>query len=91
MVFFPRILKLVFYNDSPHLLDRVGLCLIIPWLEIQDLLNIIPRKDMVAPLDPFLESEPSQETAQILKPDIGVRGPTKDTEDQLAVLSHGAA
>ena len=57
-------------------------------LKIEDLLNIFFREDVVIPANPFLETQPPQQVAKLVKRDIRVRRATQDAREKLVILGH---
>ena len=61
-------------NDHfPHLLDLIRLGKRAARLEVQDLVHVRTREDMVTASYPLREAETQEESLQIGEPDVGIR------------------
>ena len=59
-----------------------------PWLEIEDFLNPVLRKDVVVPSNSFFETQPLQQVAKLIKRDIRVGSAAQDAGEKLVVPGH---
>ncbi len=59
-----------------------------PWLEIEDFLNPVLRKDVVVPSNSFFETQPLQQVAKLVKRNICVGRAAQDAGEKLVVPGH---
>ena len=61
---------MIFHDNCPHLFDLVGLGFIARRLDVDDFVNAIFAKQMMAALNSFFKSHAFQQIDQIIECDI---------------------